>query len=169
MRVNGFSRTDRQSAQSRMNSATGSRSAANTEWRSSPPTCRSCAVAHPATRLGISGSSRAPNSASSDHSDSRRPPADKSDGAPPSTSLFAITVSAVTVNHAIRRRATGFGEPKCRQVLISRNRASERAASGDRRRAASPQFNRSPFGPHDARNSRCRPRRADTSAYRAAG
>jgi len=31
-----------------------------------------------------------------------------SDGVPPSTSLFAITVSPVAVNHAIRRRATRF-------------------------------------------------------------
>jgi hypothetical protein len=60
----------------------------------------------------------------------------------------------------------GFVEPASAERP---NRASERAASEGRRRAASPLINRSPFGPHNARNSRCRPRRADTSPHRAAG
>jgi hypothetical protein len=90
-------------------SARGSRCAANTEWRSSPPTCQFCAVARPAPPQG----STAPAASTPhplDRSDTRRPPADKSDGAPPSTSLFAITVSAVAVNHAIRlQHAFGSG------------------------------------------------------------
>jgi len=56
---------------------------------------------------GISGSSL-PTPHPEGRSDSRRPPAGKSGAAPPSTSLFAINVSPIAVNHAIRRDATNF-------------------------------------------------------------
>jgi len=105
MRVNGFSRPDRQSAQPRQGQPVRSK------YRMAFIAARMSVLRgrSPGDASGISGSSRAPPTPHpSDHSDSRRPPADKSDGVPPSTSLFAITVSAITVNHAIRRRATGF-------------------------------------------------------------
>jgi hypothetical protein len=73
-------------------SARGSRCAANTEWRSSPPACRSCAVARRATPWG-SAALAAPTRHPSDHSDNSRLPADKFDSTPPSTSLFAIKPS----------------------------------------------------------------------------
>ena len=44
----------------------------------------------------------------SDRSGISRPPADISDGVPPSRSPFAIAVSPVGVNHAIPHRATRF-------------------------------------------------------------
>ena len=87
-------------------SAGGSRSAANTEWRSSPPACR-CAVAR---RAGLAGSSApaAPTPHPAGRSDSRRAPAGKSGAAPPSKSLFAITVSSVAEVQTIRRDAASF-------------------------------------------------------------
>ena len=75
--------------------------------RSSPPGCRSCAVARLATPRG-SAAPGAPTPHPSDRSDMRRPPLDISDGAPPSTSLFAITVRPVTVKRPIRPDATRF-------------------------------------------------------------
>jgi len=77
------------------------------KWRSSPPGCRSCAVARLATPRG-SAATGAPTPHPSDRSDMRRPPLDISDGAPPSTSLFAITVRPVTVKRPIRPDATRF-------------------------------------------------------------
>ena len=80
---------------------------------------RSCVVARPAMPRG----SRAPATRTpdpSDRSDNRCRLADRSDGAPPSTSLFAITVSPGAVNHAIRatsfwvRLVWGFG---CQEAI----------------------------------------------------
>src|SRR5215813_13582600 len=50
--------------------------------------------AHPSTPWGPAAPAAPPTPHPSDHSDSRRPPADKSDGVPPSTLLFAITKHA---------------------------------------------------------------------------
>ena len=69
--------------------AAGSQCAANREWRSA---YRSCGVARPAMPRG-SGALTAPTSHPSDRSGIRRPPADISEGVPPSTTLFAVAVS----------------------------------------------------------------------------
>jgi hypothetical protein len=57
--------------------------------------CRSCTVAHRATPRG-SAAPAALTPPPSDHSDKRRPPADKSNGVPPSTSLLSIAARPMT-------------------------------------------------------------------------
>jgi hypothetical protein len=101
------------------NSAKGCGCAANTKWHSSPRACRSCAVARQVSPRG-STAPAAPTPHRSDHSDSRRPPADKSDGAPPSTSLFAITVNPV---------AGGSCHPAQRHQLLGQALSVEKPSS----------------------------------------
>jgi hypothetical protein len=69
-------------------SATGSRCAANREWRSCRPHV-GLTRSHARRRLGDQRLPAAPTPHPSDHSNSSRPLADEADGAPPSTSLSA--------------------------------------------------------------------------------
>jgi hypothetical protein len=93
----------------------------NRRWRSSLHACRSRAVAHPATPRG-SAVPAAPTPHPSDRSDNRSPPADRSDGAPPSTSPLTITVSPLTGNHDAAPHAIDFW------VRLSADPSSARSA-----------------------------------------
>jgi hypothetical protein len=76
----------------------GSRSVAGAGWRSSPSACQYCAAARRVAPAGLlAPTAPAPHHAG--RSDTHRPPAGKSDAAPPSISLLAITVRPATGNH----------------------------------------------------------------------
>src|SRR5262249_61494991 len=85
----------------------GSRRAQGRGRRSRPLACRSCAAVRRAAPAG-SAPPAAPTPRPADRSDTRRPRVDKFDGAPPSTSLFAITASLSPANHAIRGDTADF-------------------------------------------------------------
>jgi hypothetical protein len=90
-------------------SARGSRCAADREWHSSLLACRSYVVGRLAMPPG-SVVPAVPTQHPAGRSDSRRPPADMLDGAPPSTSLFAIAknpVAGKSCHPASRRRLLG--------------------------------------------------------------
>jgi len=74
---------------------------------------------------------------------------------------FHLNVRSNATAHA--RRGPRRGKLRVCRACFRRTAKScirARCVEG-RRRAASPLIIRSPFGPHNARNSRCRPRRAD--------
>src|SRR5262249_61658835 len=76
-------------------------------WGAARLGCRCGGVVRRAAPGG-SAAPAAPPPRPADRSDPRRPRVDKFDGAPPSTSLFAITASLSPANHAIRGDTADF-------------------------------------------------------------